>query len=234
MTNLKLSPAELQAYAFVRFTGIKVKHKHSGYWLCEYKNRLFTLTPDEVLSFSRQMKWITNSIGEINPLPKMAGYTHVHNRLMEHPFSQYLCCENYYQAYIFTKDLNFLRCLAACFYQSESEFNDGNTLNRAKDFEKVPFHVLHTVFLWYYGLKFVLQQSFPHFFQKVEMILEDEQPKAPNMREQINNIIRALTGGDVTKVKEIYRVETWAALAELNAKALENKELEARMKKYKK
>jgi hypothetical protein len=51
------------------------------------------------------------------------------------------------------------------------------------------------------------------------------------MRKQIDNMIRTLTGGDVTKTEAIYTVDTWTALAELDAKALEYKELERRIKK---
>jgi hypothetical protein len=235
MTNRQLSPTELQTHAFVRFTGIRIRHRHSGYWLCEHKKRLFTLSPEQIFSFSRQFTWLTSGIGEITPLATLKGFSHVDVRLRNTPFKQYFACENNYQAFIHTKNTDFLQRLAACFYDVDGlEFSDERAIKNAGKFDKVPFHILHTVFLWYYGLKSVFQQHFPYFFQKVESIMEDDWPQAPNMREQINNMIRTLTGGDVTKTRAIADTDTWAALAELNAKAREYKELETRMNKYKK
>ncbi len=233
MTNKQLSSAEFQTYAFVRFSGIKIIREIEGIFYCRFKKQYFTLTTEELASFCKQMSWLTFGITEIVPLPELSHKKHIDVRLRNCPFAQYLACENYYQAYIFTKQEKFLNYLIAAFYISGKPFNDNETAKRAKQFEKQPFHLRHTVFLWYYGLKSVLQTNFPHFFQKVEQILEDEEQQAPNMREQINIIIRALTGGDITKSNAIYNADTWTALAELDAKALEYKELEARMKKYK-
>jgi hypothetical protein len=231
----QITQAELHAYAFVRLTGIKVHTRHeSGYWLCEHKKRFFTLSPEQVHAFSRQFSWLTSGIGEVNPLPEIGGKTHVDVRLRECPLKQYLACENYYQAYLFTKDTDWLCRLAAAFYTSGNTFNDNEAFRQATDFQKIPFHILHTVFLWYYGLKSVMQTRFPNFFQKVETILEEDEPQAPDMLKQINNIVRTLSGGDVTKTEAVYNTETWAALAELDAKALEYKELERRMNKIRK
>jgi hypothetical protein len=232
MTSRQLTMAELQTYAFVRLTGIRVRHQHSGYWLCEHGKRCFTLSPEQILSFSRQFQWLTTGIGEISPLAKLKGWSHVNNRLEDTPLKQYLACENNYQAYIHTKNPVYLRRLAACFYRPPYalDFSDAAAIENSDWFRRVPFHIMHTVFLWYYGLKSVLHQNFPYFLQKVETILEDEKPEAPNMREQINNIIRALSGGDVTKTGAIMDTETWTALAELNAKAREYRELSERYK----
>ena len=235
MTNRQLTSEEIHAYAFIRFTGIRIieKNKPSGYWLCRYKKYFFHLSPEEIVSFCRQFSWLTSGILEVTPLPELAQRTHAEVRLRGCPFKQYLACENYYQAYIFTKNEMYLNCLIAAFYTNGEKFDDNETLANSKYFKKLPFHVRHTVFLWYYGLKSVLQQNFPHFFQKVESILEDEDPPMPNMRTVINNMVRALTGGDITKTEAIYNIDTWEALSELDAKALEYQEMERRMNKFK-
>ena len=53
----------------------------------------------------------------------------------------------------------------------------------------------------------------------------------PDLREVMLAQIRALTSGDVTKEHGVLNVDTWTALAELNAKAREAKELERIYKK---
>ena len=67
---------------------------------------------------------------------------------------------------------------------------------------------------------------FPHFFKP-----SGEAGGAPDMMEVMNNQIRALTGGDVTKEEEILNIDTWRALTELDAKAKEADEFNQKMKK---
>ena len=232
MCRGNLTEKEFHTYAFVRLTGIKVLNKVDDTWHCKYKKNHFTLSAEQVLSFSGQFTWLTQSIGEVTPLPELKKIAHQDVRLRKLPLEQYLACENYYQAYLFTKKEEFLNKLIASFYLGDEEFNDGYTAERAELFEKLSFHIRHTVFLWFYGLKSVFQKQFPNFFQKVESTF-DEKPQAPNMLTQINNMIRMLNGGDITKTETIYKIDTWEALAELDAKARENKELERRMKKLK-
>ncbi|GAP73086.1 hypothetical protein SAMD00024442_6_50 [Candidatus Symbiothrix dinenymphae] len=233
MTNMKLTPAEFQAYAFVRFTGITVKNQAAKAWRCRLGKTRFNLSPEQVLSFCKQMEYLTTGIDRITPLPILQNRIHVNDLLYGVPFNQYLFCENNYQAFIHTKEPLYLQRLAAGFYTNDDEYTETNALAAAKEFAEVPFYELHTVFLWYYGLKSVFQKRFPHFFQKVERILEDDEPQAPNFGEQSDNMVRALTGGDITKNAQVYASNTWDALAELDAKAKENKELEARMNKLK-
>jgi hypothetical protein len=234
MTHTQLSKEELHAYAFVRFTGIKVEHNcPDGRWLCCFKDRRFTLSPEQALSLCRQFSWLTGSIGEVTPLPKLAGVARQDVRLRGLPLIQYIACENYYQAFIHSGDEQHLNCLIASFYLGNEKFNDALTAERSSRFRNLPFHIRYTVFLWYYGLKTVFQRHFPYFFQKTEPVPEDGEPQAPNMREHIDNMLRALTGGDVTKTEAVYQTETWTAFAELNAKAREYRELEARMKRTK-
>ena len=233
MCQGSLTAPEFHAFAFVRLTGITVVKKVDDIWYCRHKKDKFALTAEQVHSFSKQFAWLTSEIGEVTPLPELKGVKHKDSRLYGLPLKQYLACENYYQAFLFTKEEEFLNCLIACFYLRDNEFDDAKTLKLSRRFARLPFHVRHTVFLWFYGLKSVLQKHFPNFFQKVDSILEDEKPQAPNMGAQINNIIRTLTGGDVTKTDAIFKTETWTALAELDAKARENKDLERRVKKYK-
>jgi hypothetical protein len=64
--------------------------------------------------------------------------------------------------------------------------------------------------------------------------MEDDQSRAPDMRGQIDGMIRALTGGDIIKTGAVTVMETWTALAGLNAKACEYRELEAGINGYEK
>jgi hypothetical protein len=230
MTRRQLTATELQAYAFFRLAGVKVHQETGGYRLCSFRGRFFTLSPEQALSFSRKFSWLTSGVTEVTPLPRLKGIAHHDPRLYGCPFVQYLACENYYQAFIHTRDERYLDCLVASFYLGDEKFNDGRTLELSRHFHALPFHIRHTVFLWYYGLKSVFHSHFPHFFQKAENA-PGEEPPAPDMRRQSNSLVRALTGGDITKTDAVYQIDTWTALAELDAKAHEYREMEQRIKK---
>ncbi len=53
---------------------------------------------------------------------------------------------------------------------------------------------------------------------------EGESGEIPDMRAVMNAQIRALTGGDVTKEREVLSMDCWRALTELNEKAREQQE----------
>lgn len=229
LTHRQMSKNELYAHAFVRLAGVKVHGDRDGYWLCSCGKRRFTLSPAQALSLCRRFSWLTDTAGEVTPLPRMAGVAHQDPRLRGLPFIQYLACENYYQAFIHTGEERHLNCLIASFYLAGAKFDDSRTASLSENFRGIPFHIRHTAFLWYYGLKSVFHARFPYLFQKTDAA--DGKPQAPDMRGHINSTVRALTGGDVTKTDDVYRTETWTALAELNAKAREYRELKARINK---
>lgn len=79
------------------------------------------------------------------------------------------------------------------------------------------YAILH----WYNGLKTYFADMFPDLFRRLRTTEQDEQP---DLREAMLAQIRALTGGDVTKESDVLNVDTWTALAELDAKAREAKE----------
>ena len=57
---------------------------------------------------------------------------------------------------------------------------------------------------------------------------EQLEGEAFNMLELVNAEIRALTGGDITKEREVLQMDCWRALTELNEKAREAQELQQR------
>ena len=229
LSQIDITVEEIWTYAFVRLTGIKVHKILKDETVFRYKRKRFPLTSDESLAFAKHFSFITEGVEEVTPIPRMARLPASDARLRGCTFAQYLACENYYQAYIFTKKEHFLNQLCAAFYV-KGQFDDNQTAKRARRFAKLPFHERYTVFLWFSGLKKVFKENFKNYFVAVDSD-EENPPTPPNMRKQIEQMMRALSGGDVTKVPAIWQVETWTALAELDAKAHEYNVMKSKMKK---
>lgn len=230
------TPTEIQTKCFIFFNGITVvKHLDSGMWICKHKKKRFTISDYEVQSFGKRLSFLTDGITEVNPLSEMAGFKHINPRFEGCPFKQWMAAENYYQAFIYTKQDIYLDKLCAVVYSSGIEFDDGDTTKRCKAFKKVSMVQKLTVFIMYAGLKDRLSKEFSYFFQKTGGKSNQETDrKPPKMREHFSNMIYVLNGGNVGETDKVLNAECWRAFDTLNRKARENQEMEQRIKKMKK
>ena len=86
------------------------------------------------------------------------------------------------------------------------------------------------IILWLTGLKYQLTAMYPHLFSAKAAPTDYEETAeevAARSRHSTLSMIRALTGGDITKENDILLAPAHNALYELNEKAREAKELEA-------
>lgn len=124
------------------------------------------------------------------------------------PFGQYLQIENLYQGYISSQgNVDVFVSLASLLYP-------GVKLKYIDDV------FIFGVLQWMVQLKELFCQMWPNFFKRVNGAVS-----GPSMLEVMNNEIRALTGGDVTKEDVVFESDCWRALTELDYKAREADEL---------
>ena len=86
------------------------------------------------------------------------------------------------------------------------------------------------IILWLTGLKYQLTAMYPHLFSANAAPTDYEETAeevAARHRHSTLSMIRALTGGDITKENDILLAPAHNPLYELNEKAREAKELEA-------
>lgn len=85
------------------------------------------------------------------------------------------------------------------------------------------------IIVWLTGLKHQLTGMYPYLFAAPAAADYEETPEeaAARRRRATLSMIRALTGGDITKENDILQTAAHSALNELNEKAREAKELEA-------
>lgn len=129
-------------------------------------------------------------------------------------FSDYLTVENYYQGFLRGQRIDTAAELLACLYPGYRQR------------KPEPAEILAAVH-WMVGLKALFARTFRVLFGPADDTGE------PDMRQAMDAQIRALTGGDVTKEREVLDTDTWRALTELDAIAREArriKELRERKK----
>lgn len=212
-------PAErLLVYAFVRLAGLRVVQRLRGdVLLVRCGSALLALTADDLLGAALRLDFLIDAPDAPARLGRWHGVPAADASLHGVPFGVYLQVENYYQRFLQApKEHALLFEAARLLYPGF----DG----RCAEAERGLFSL--NLLVWIAGLKRQFAAAFPALFRRTAA--EDE---APDLRALMLAEIRALTAGDVTKESDVLNVDTWTALAELNEKVREARELEKLYKK---
>lgn len=199
----------IQVSAFLHFAGLKIYKTEGDCLRLRAGMKVYRVKASDIAMAAMALDFITDPPTHPQLLTELAGKQAKDAELHGVPFAHYLQIENYMQQYIRTKDATLLTPVLALLYEDNLQEEDIDATAR--------YMVLH----WYNGLKPFLAQTFPDLFRPVSGAEGEE----PDLREIMLAQIRALTGGDVTKEEQVLNVDTWTALAELNAKAREAKEV---------
>lgn len=206
---------------FLFLTGIRIVDRESGAFRCKVRTRLetgetgwiyFRLTPAEVYSYTDCLHFIFEPGTDPVRLDKWFSAEAVDAELHGVTFGDYLRLENLYQGYISSHNEDAVRAMADILYPGYDEkwFSAAFSLN---------------ILQWMVQVKGMFAKMWHHFFKS-----SDGSAGEPDMLEIMNNEIRALTGGDITKEEEILAIDCWRALTELDFKAKEAEEYNKQLK----
>lgn len=215
------SPVEVKAYMLLRFCGIHVAKKLPDGARCFMRRgkfgrrSWFNLATWQVQSLIHQFDYIDSYDTMGVRLERVCGCHAVDVKLTDLTFIDYLNAEACYQGFLRTRNPDRLRELGRILYR------DGED-NAPKRFEPDMVERLGC-FCWFTYAKAEFARQFPHFFKPVP-----NGGGEADFLKLVNAQIRALTGGDVTKEKEIEQIPCWRALTELNEKAREAEEFNAK------
>lgn len=210
---------EVKTYCLCRFGGLKVLGKEDNGYCVLYENNPHIITAVQIAEQLPRLAWLD----ELPLVPLRLAQIDKHNAVAADltgvPFSDYLALDNLYTGYLQTQRNDLLREMAVILYKAEDiTLTDEETIS---------------VFYWFASLKAYYQRRFRHLFAPSTdgNLLGEMTSIADKLQSAMDNQIRALTKGDVTKEEQVLATDTVRALTELDAMAREYQELQKEMKK---
>lgn len=210
--------AEVKALCLLKWNHLKVAAAlHSGLFLIKSGRREFVLTAHQISTAASTLDFLDTIPSTPIRISRIGKHRAAAADFEKVPFEQYLYIENLFQGYINTQRPVLLHQIAEVLY-------DCPHLHTTKA------HLVGT-FYWIASLKQYFAREFPNFYRpaapasEANLLGAPEQSTYSQLRDSTNAMIRALTGGDITKESHILKMDTWRALTELDAKAREAEEL---------
>jgi len=214
------SADEVKTFCLCRFGGLKVIERTDNGYRVMYENNPHYITAVQIAEQLPRLAWLD----ELPLVPLRLAQIGKHNAVAADlsgvPFADYLACDNLYTGYLQTQQNDLLREMAAILYKaSDITLTDEEAIS---------------VFYWFASLKAYYQRRFRYLFDKATdsgNLLSDTSSTATKLQAAMDNQIRALTKGDVTKEEQVLATDTLRALTELDAMAREYQDLQKEMKR---
>ena len=214
------SADELKTYCLIRFGGLQVLERTDTGYRVMYENNPHTITAVQIAEQLPHLAWLDELPLVPLRLAQIGKHYAVAADLSGVPFADYLSCDNLYTGYLQTQQNDLLREMAAILYKaSDITLTDEEAIS---------------VFYWFASLKAYYQRRFRYLFAPATdsgNLLSDPSSMATKLQAAMDNQIRALTKGDVTKEEQVLATDTVRALTELDAMAREYQELQKEAKR---
>lgn len=210
---------EVKTFCLCRFGGLKVLERTDTGYRVLYENNPHDITAVQIAEQLPRLAWLDELPLVPLRLLQIGKHNAVAADLSGVPFADYLYCDNLYTGYLQTQNDALLVEMASKLYN-------------APDIALSPEETI-SIFYWFASLKAYYQRRFRHLFAPSTdgNLLGDTASMADKLQSAMDNQIRALTKGDVTKEEQVLATDSIRALTELDAMAREYQELQKEMKK---
>ncbi len=221
---MQYSEAEFLVKALLYLAGMKLVKKDPApdgarWYKVRGRRKPFLLTGDQLVVMAEKCRFLVNG-GEVHPVKWIRKARARHYRLYNASFDEYLMAENYYFAFIETKKEEHLDNLISVLYRRPWQRWDSNRIRRrAKKFRDVDPAVKNAVFMWYICFRALVPKRCPNLFSGGKSKSEF------SIRNYINGMVHSLNNGNITLTKQLLKQSCWAALDELEQRALQANEL---------
>ena len=212
------STAQIKTKCLLKWAGVTVVRHTGAIFVIKHKGKTYDITALQIAEAITTMTWLDDIPGypvrlsRLNCVPFFRRVNPVRADLQDLSFGDFLVLDNLYQGYLQMKSPDLLCQMAEILYRTGSV-----TLTPEEEV---------CIFYWFASIKKMFAKMFHHFLLPINT--DDGFSRTPSfaeLQDSMNTQIRALTGGDITKEKEVLEMDCWRALTELNAKAKDFEEM---------
>ena len=220
----KYTETEFLVKALLYLSGMRLANREpepdgARWYTVPGRRKPFLLDADQLAMMANNCRYLLEP-GEIKPLKWLKGARALHYRLYNASFDEYLMAENYYFAFVETRKEEHLDNLISVLYRHPWHRWDASLIRRrARKFRNLDYAIKNTVFMWYIGFRALVPKRCPELFSGKKT------SKPFSARNYINGMIHQLNNGDITLTKKLLKQSAWAALDELEQRALQANEL---------
>lgn len=219
------SESEFLVKAFLFLSGLKVFERQPAadgarWYKCRKRKKPIIIETHIIHMMSEKCRYLLEA-GEVKPIRWINFAYARHYRLYNATFEEYLMAENFYFAFLETKDDAHLDNLISVLYRRPCHrWNSKKIQKRARQFRRVDPAVKNSVFMWYVGFRSLVPKRCPNLFSGGKASADF------SIRNYINGMIHQLSGGNITLNKQLLKQPVWDALDELEQRALDAVKME--------
>ena len=210
LLNGSFTITQVKARCLLRWAGMRVLRQEGTLFVIRYKKQVFSISALQITEAISNLEWLGDFPSYPVRLSHIGFHRAVRADLQNVTFEDFLTLDNLYQGYLQTQKEDLLHDMALILYQAR--------------FIRLTKEEATCIFYWFTSVKRYFASLFTNFFSSAT----DGEAFAPSfkqLQDNVNTQIRALTGGDITKEREVLRMDCWRALTELDAKAKDYDEL---------
>lgn len=215
------STDEVKTYCLLRWAGITVVGRERHAYRIECAKRTYRITAQQLAELLPALAFLDTVPATPVRLPRIGRHTAVAADLSGVPFRDFLYCDNLYTGFLHTRNEALLTDIARVLYAAPR-------LSLSPE-ERV------SIFYWFASLKTYYSRRFHFLFAAAPAtsgnLLSDAPSTQAQLQAAMDNQIRALTRGDITKEEQVLSTDTLRALTELDALAREYQDLQKELHK---
>ena len=216
LLNGSFTITQVKARCLLRWAGMRVLRQEGALFVIRYKKQVFAISALQITEAISNLEWLGDFPSYPVRLSRIGFHRAVRADLQNVTFEDFLTLDNLYQGYLQTQKADLLHDMALILYQAR--------------FIRLTKEEATCIFYWFTSVKRYFASLFTNFFSSATDG-EAFSLSYKQLQDNVNTQIRALTGGDITKEREVLQMDCWRALTELDAKAKDYEELQKATKK---
>ena len=217
LLNGSFTLTQVKTRCLIRWAGLHVVRQEGALFVVRRGKQVFPISALQITEAISNLEWLGDFPAYPVRLSRIGFHRAVNADLQNVSFEDFLTLDNLYQGYLQTQKENLLHDMALILYQAR--------------FIRLSKEEATSIFYWFTSVKRYFASLFTHFLGISPSNGENAALSYRHLQDNVNTQIRALTGGDITKERDVLRMDCWRALTELNAKAKDYDELQKATKK---